>query len=539
MQIHFSIPMFLALAIFLFPACDDKKKDIDPVCGDGILEDDEPCDGELLGGASCQMGGFLSGTLTCRADCTFDTSDCSMTCGDGVADEYDVCDGTDLRGTTCIDMGYRGGTLACTSDCTYDETPCIPAPCGDGEALDGEHCDGADLRGQTCADRGFFGGGTLACHTDCTYDIEACVLGGPEEYTNSYPCEVGRPCNPLVLPGPDLPQICLAIDPVQGPQCELACERHEDCPAGLACLETEGYSYCGPQTCEIPFSTCTLATGLPGLCIPEGEATLGQQYCRLSGARALGEVCNVDRYREIFHEYPLFAFQYDFEAACVSGVCSELEDSPTTGLGVCAELVCDALSVIDGALPDPCPTGWNCWNQSRVGSGNHGYGSWMRSVDVGVCITMDLEAPGRLLCHVLTQLTHAGEACPVGTACGPDMMSGSLQGLCREVSATPLEPGAACTTDAECSAGFACIPGDPFTYPEVFEAPYACRAICDARTFADNPACAGLPADTTWVCLTVSRFFTLDHELPEVHEGELNYVETSPSPLGFCVPDRL
>ena len=414
--------------------------------------------------------------------------------------------------------------------------------CGDGEALEGEHCDAADLRGLTCADRGFFGGGALACHADCTYDIDACVLGASEDYTNNYPCEVGRPCNPLVLPGPDLPQICLVLDPARGPQCELSCERHEDCSAGLACIEAQGHSYCGPQPCETPFSPCTFATGLPGLCVPEGEATLGRQFCRLTGARELGEACIVERYREKFHEYPLFAFQFDRETACISGVCEALEDSPTTGWGVCAEAICDPLSVLEGELPDPCPAGWNCLNQSTLSGGNHSYGAWMRSVDVGVCIPKEAASPGTLqgiLCHVLTQLTHAGVACPEGTACEADVMSGSLQGTCREVNATPLEMGAPCTVHAECGAGSGCVYGDPFAYPMVFEAPLACRTVCDARVLENNPACADLPGETTWVCLTVSRFYTRDHQLPVVDEGDVNYVETRPSPLGFCVPDQL
>ena len=57
--------------------------------------------------------------------------------------------------------------------------------------------------------------------------------------------------------------------------------------------------------------------------------------------------------------------------------------------------------------------------------------------------------------------------------------------------------------------------------------------------FADNPACDGLPEGTTWVCLSLSRFFTADHELHHVQNDWYDYVETHPSGLGYCVPDRI
>ncbi|OGZ02747.1 MAG: hypothetical protein A3G64_00010 [Candidatus Liptonbacteria bacterium RIFCSPLOWO2_12_FULL_60_15] len=50
------------------------------VCGNGIVEIDEQCDPgppEELGGATCVSRGFAGGTLTCNADCAFDTSQCT------------------------------------------------------------------------------------------------------------------------------------------------------------------------------------------------------------------------------------------------------------------------------------------------------------------------------------------------------------------------------------------------------------------------------------------------------------------------------
>ncbi len=41
-----------------------------PVCGDGVLEAPEACDGQDFGGATCQSLGFDGGTLGCSAGCT-------------------------------------------------------------------------------------------------------------------------------------------------------------------------------------------------------------------------------------------------------------------------------------------------------------------------------------------------------------------------------------------------------------------------------------------------------------------------------------
>jgi hypothetical protein len=47
------------------------------VCGNGAIEGGEECDGAALGGQSCAGRGFTTGTLSCRPDCTFNTSQCT------------------------------------------------------------------------------------------------------------------------------------------------------------------------------------------------------------------------------------------------------------------------------------------------------------------------------------------------------------------------------------------------------------------------------------------------------------------------------
>ncbi len=49
-----------------------------PVCGNGIIESPEVCDGSNLGGETCQSQGFDGGTLACASNClSFDTSGCT------------------------------------------------------------------------------------------------------------------------------------------------------------------------------------------------------------------------------------------------------------------------------------------------------------------------------------------------------------------------------------------------------------------------------------------------------------------------------
>ncbi len=106
-----------------------------PVCGNNVTESPEVCDGTDLNGETCQSQGFDTGTLGCLSDCSgYDTSGCSNNggpvCGNGVIETGEVCDGSNLGGQTCSSQGFSGGTLACNSTCDgFDTSGCTSGGC--------------------------------------------------------------------------------------------------------------------------------------------------------------------------------------------------------------------------------------------------------------------------------------------------------------------------------------------------------------------------------------------------------------------------
>ena len=147
-----------------------------PVCGNGILETGEQCDGISLNGQTCGLKGFVTGVLSCATNCTFNTVGCAMSsCGNGIIDAGEQCDGSNLDGKACTDGGFAGGKLACSSSCTWDGSACLRAACGNGIVESGEQCDGSNFNGQTCASSGF-AGGSLSCSNVCTVNTSSCLV---------------------------------------------------------------------------------------------------------------------------------------------------------------------------------------------------------------------------------------------------------------------------------------------------------------------------------------------------------------------------
>jgi hypothetical protein len=158
-----------------------------PFCGDGKTAAPESCDGADLAGKTCTDLGFYgqtAGGLTCKRDCTFDTSGCSGACGDRMINGSELCDGSELGGADCRTAGfYDAPGLRCSPYCTFDVVACTGF-CGDAKTNGPEQCDGAPPLGKTCFEYGF-DRGLVGCSALCGPDLEACsqigwktVLGG-------------------------------------------------------------------------------------------------------------------------------------------------------------------------------------------------------------------------------------------------------------------------------------------------------------------------------------------------------------------------
>ena len=161
-------------------------------CGNGRVEGPEDCDGENLDGETCDsLGAKAGGDLSCRADCSFDLTGCKEICGNGVREEGEECDGEDLGGATCesVDPIYHGGTLACEADClSFDTSLC--EWCGDGIRNGNEQCDGADWGNVNgCANLPGFDSGTLVCGSDCTFDTTGCGTCGDNVINGDEVCD--------------------------------------------------------------------------------------------------------------------------------------------------------------------------------------------------------------------------------------------------------------------------------------------------------------------------------------------------------------
>ncbi len=199
--------VFIAvLIVATMGGCEHEKA----ICGNGVAEGAEPCDGFDLRGANCAAIGLQAGTLRCDHSCRIDTSGCNAgACGDGVKQIGEECDGTDTGGKVCSSFGFIEGTLHCTSSCFFDTTDCVG--CGDGVLNPNtEECEETDLGETTCEDLGYHDG-ELACSGECEYDTSDCERYGKcgddivqVMYEDCEPWALDHTCRDLGFWGGDL-----------------------------------------------------------------------------------------------------------------------------------------------------------------------------------------------------------------------------------------------------------------------------------------------------------------------------------------------
>jgi hypothetical protein len=154
------------------------------VCGDGVVQVGENCDASDLRGQTCSSLGLGGGVLGCDPSvCLYDTSGCAgasggAVCGNGVAERGEQCDGDDLLNATCEHLGYDGGQLQCNpSTCRYNTSNCIEPPpdaaCADcveqncGEALATCRNDPLCVEGMECVPRTCGPDADVFCALNC------------------------------------------------------------------------------------------------------------------------------------------------------------------------------------------------------------------------------------------------------------------------------------------------------------------------------------------------------------------------------------
>lgn len=179
---------------------DGCELDFTGCCGDGTQGGAEICDGEDFGGQTCADFGPFQGSLTCSPTCDAVSTDACTSCGDGVIEGEEECEGDDLQDNDCttIPGAFLGGTLSCGADCRYDTSECLA--CGNDIVDAGEDCDGEAFDGATCIDLGYTGG-VLACTPQCGFDEAAC--SDLQTYDVAF-CRVQFPIEIVESPGTEV-----------------------------------------------------------------------------------------------------------------------------------------------------------------------------------------------------------------------------------------------------------------------------------------------------------------------------------------------
>ncbi|MEE2788480.1 MAG: hypothetical protein VX589_14140 [Myxococcota bacterium] len=158
-----------------------RDNDCASMCGNGVIDPGEQCDGADFGNRRCDTeGNFDGGELSCTDDCqTIQTSNCSR-CGNGVRESGEVCDFGSLNGESCESRGAGAGELRCdlASQCQrFDLSRCEPS-CGNGILDDGEVCDLGVIPGDASCEAMGLGEGVVRCDltNDCrSLDTSECM----------------------------------------------------------------------------------------------------------------------------------------------------------------------------------------------------------------------------------------------------------------------------------------------------------------------------------------------------------------------------
>jgi hypothetical protein len=233
-----------------------------PVCGNGVRETGEQCDGGDLGGATCGDVGCASGAPSCTASCTLDFAACGD-CGpcdfDGVCEAGEDCgncsndcvSGT-LAGAVCgngvCEAGDGEDCVSCAQDCNGVQggKPANRFCCGDGGGQNPVSC--GDSR---CTAGGFActtspaPGGSYCCgdavcegnedSNNCGLDCGSCTMTEPFEMS----------C------GDGLDNDCDGAIDLADTDCQTGCSpAGTGCSSGAECCSGSCKGKPGARTCK-------------------------------------------------------------------------------------------------------------------------------------------------------------------------------------------------------------------------------------------------------------------------------------------------
>ena len=326
----------VSLCLLIAAGCsNDANEGIKTSCGDGVLNNDEICDGtEFAEGVKvCPDGLVLKNAeaFACTATCGLDfTKACAApTCGDGELSGAELCDGDKFRDAAKLCPAgmeeVEEPVYTCTETCLIDISQacrvknagtCNPDDqcdkcenlCGNGQLDEGEICDGDD-----------FADGVQVC-PDGTTEMDGAIFG----CTDKCLLDVSAAC------APNEPNLCGNGQLDEGEICdgEAFADDAQVCPAGTTAKENPVFA-CTAQ-CQLDVSAA---------CDPNELVKCGDG--ELSG----DEVCDGDKFAEgakacpgdmVELENPVYACtdkcQIDISGACVSSICG---DGKVTGQEVC------------------------------------------------------------------------------------------------------------------------------------------------------------------------------------------------------------
>jgi cysteine-rich repeat protein len=153
------------------------------------------------GGSQSGAGGDTSSTGGAGGDTSSSGGASSSSggpavCGNGVAEGGEACDGNDLAGKTCADHGFvQPSGLACDKECEPDIAGCA-AVCGNGQTEPGEDCDDANLNPKDGCDLCKFDGASCANAIGVWLKLgeqifQSTTKGGGNQVTSEQHCQSG------------------------------------------------------------------------------------------------------------------------------------------------------------------------------------------------------------------------------------------------------------------------------------------------------------------------------------------------------------